>query len=620
MGNNKFEGVRMDRNSPMRQNPATEDCSTKAPPPAKGATTITYGVFTGTSTNNDGGNSLWNNGGQFGGQVSGKGGVRGGGFTTPAEDGSSNSDNHRRSTFGEVNSWGGIRGGRGSRGGRDSARCLSSDASDTGPEKGSEPNGNDNDSGSSRNRENVIEGRGDRSTIDGGSDGFSNSFPDASNDDNLDENHNAGPKVTYVPPPPPEDETSIFSQFQKGVNFDKFDNIQVEVRGRDPPPAIMSFEEAGLCPNLSRNITKSGYKKPTPVQKHSIPIVSTGRDLLACAQTGSGKTAAFLLPILQTLMSDGVTADGFKQIQEPEVIIVAPTRELINQIYLDARKFSYGGCLRPVVVYGGISSAYAIREVMRGCNVLCGTPGRLMDIIGRGKVGVRKLRYLVLDEADQMLDMGFEPAIRSLVGSPGMPPKEERQTLLFSATYPEDIQRLAADFLRTDYIFLAVGQVGGACCDVEQSVIQVTQFSKRDQLVELLQTTGPERTLVFVGSRKKADFIATFLSQVKIPTTSIHGDREQQEREVALHDFRSGKYPVLVATSVAARGLDIEHVQHVVNFDLPSGIDEYVQRIGRTGRCGNTGRAVSFFEPDADTPLAHSLVKVLEGVFTCCFI
>lgn len=365
--------------------------------------------------------------------------------------------------------------------------------------------------------------------------------------------------------------------------------------------------------SLSSNICKSGYVKPTPVQKHGIPIISTGRDLMACAQTGSGKTAAFLLPILQRLISDGVAANGFREIQEPEVIIVAPTRELINQIYLEARKFSYGTCVRPVVVYGGISMAYTIREVMRGCNLLCGTPGRLLDIIGRGMVGLKKLQYLVLDEADRMLDMGFEPEMRRLLGSPGMPPKGERQTLMFSATYPEDIQRLAADFLRTDYIFLAVGQVGGACSDVEQSVIQVTQFSKRDLLVELLQTTGSERTMVFVATKKKADFIATYLSQVKIPTTSIHGDREQREREEALNDFRSGKCPVLVATSVAARGLDIEHVQHVVNFDLPSNIEEYVHRIGRTGRCGNTGQAVSYFEPNADIPLARSLVKVLAG-------
>nr|XP_055063117.1 probable ATP-dependent RNA helicase DDX4 isoform X1 [Misgurnus anguillicaudatus] len=424
---------------------------------------------------------------------------------------------------------------------------------------------------------------------------------------------NAGPKVVYVPPPPPEEESSIFAQFATGINFDKYDDILVDVSGSNPPKAIMTFDEAGLCESLNKNVAKSGYTKPTPVQKHGIPIISAGRDLMACAQTGSGKTAAFLLPILQRLMTDGVAASKFSEVQEPEAIIVAPTRELINQIYLEARKFAYGTCVRPVVVYGGTNTGYTIREVLKGCNVLCGTPGRLLDIIGRGKVGLSKLRYLVLDEADRMLDMGFEPDMRKLVGSPGMPSKEDRQTLLFSATYPEDIQRLAADFLKVDYIFLAVGVVGGACSDVEQSIIQVTQFSKREQLLELLRTTGNERTMVFVGTKRSADFIATFLCQEKIPTTSIHGDREQREREKALSDFRTGQCPVLVATSVAARGLDIEHVQHVVNFDLPSSIDEYVHRIGRTGRCGNIGRAVSFFDPEPDTPLARSLVKVLSG-------
>ncbi|XP_072235512.1 probable ATP-dependent RNA helicase DDX4 [Leuresthes tenuis] len=420
------------------------------------------------------------------------------------------------------------------------------------------------------------------------------------------------PKITYVPPTLPEDEDSIFSHYESGINFDKYDDILVDVSGTNPPQAIVSFDEAALCESLRKNVSKSGYLKPTPVQKHGIPIISAGRDLMACAQTGSGKTAAFLLPILQQLMADGVAASQFSELQEPEAVIVAPTRELINQIFLEARKFSYGTCVRPVVVYGGVSTGHQIREISRGCNVLCGTPGRLLDMIGKGKVGLTKLRYLVLDEADRMLDMGFEPDMRRLVGFPGMPSKEARQTLMFSATYPDDIQRMAADFLKTDYLFLAVGIVGGACSDVEQTFVQVTKFSKREQLLDLLKITGMERTMVFVETKRQADFIATFLCQERIPTTSIHGDREQREREQALADFRSGNCPVLVATSVAARGLDIPDVQHVVNFDLPNNIDDYVHRIGRTGRCGNIGRAVSFYDPEADNQLARSLVTVLS--------
>ncbi|XP_055083537.1 probable ATP-dependent RNA helicase DDX4 [Periophthalmus magnuspinnatus] len=425
------------------------------------------------------------------------------------------------------------------------------------------------------------------------------------------------PRVSYIPPSLPEDEDTIFSHYKSGINFDKYDDITVQVTGKCPsaiaPQAIMSFEEVGLCESLKKNVAKSGYVKPTPVQKHGIPIISAGKDLMACAQTGSGKTAAFLLPILQQLMADGVAASQFSELQEPEVIIVAPTRELISQIYLEARKFAYGTCVRPVVVYGGVSTGYQIRDLCRGCNVLCGTPGRLLDMINRGKVGLTRLRYFVLDEADRMLDMGFEPDMRRLLGSPGMPTKEDRQTLMFSATYPEEIQNLAAAFLKEDYLFLAVGMVGGACSDVQQEFVEVTKFSKKEKLLEVLKVTGTERTMVFVETKRQADFIATFLCQVsQVLTTSIHGDREQREREQALADFRSGKCPVLVATSVAARGLDIPDVQHVVNFDLPNNIDEYVHRIGRTGRCGNIGRAVSFFDPEKDGQLAQSLIAILS--------
>ncbi|XP_062409774.1 probable ATP-dependent RNA helicase DDX4 isoform X2 [Sardina pilchardus] len=555
---------------------------------------------------NDNEKSSWNSGGGGGGGFGGRGGSRGrggggGGFSRSFSSGGDENGN-------DEGGRGGFRGGRGGRGSRGGGGFRDSFNS------GNDENGNDGDSdfgGRGRGR-GGRGGRGRGGFQDGGGDGFQGSGG-GRDGENGGDGENAGPKVIYVPPPPPEEEDAVFSKFQTGINFDKYDDILVDVSGSNPPPAIVTFAEANLCESLSRNVSKSGYVKPTPVQKHGIPIITGGRDLMACAQTGSGKTAAFLLPILQKLMSDGVAASKFSEQQEPEAIIVAPTRELINQIYLEARKFAFGTCVRPVVVYGGISTGHTIREVLKGCNVLCGTPGRLLDIIGRGKVGLSKLRYLVLDEADRMLDMGFEPDMRKLVGSPGMPPKEERQTLMFSATYPEEIQRMAADFLKVDYLFLAVGVVGGACSDVEQLVLEVNQFSKRDQLLEILKTTGNERTMVFVETKRKADFIATFLCQEKLPTTSIHGDREQREREQALCDFRTGKCPVLVATSVAARGLDIEHVQHVVNFDLPSSVDEYVHRIGRTGRCGNTGRAVSFFDAEADTNIARSLVKVLSG-------
>ncbi|KAM4707171.1 putative ATP-dependent RNA helicase DDX4 [Discoglossus pictus] len=428
------------------------------------------------------------------------------------------------------------------------------------------------------------------------------------------EREDMGPKVTYIPPPPPDAEDAIFAHYQTGINFDKYDEILVQVSGEDAPPALLSFEEAKLCDTLNKNIARAGYVKLTPVQKYSIPIILAGRDLMACAQTGSGKTAAFLLPILAQMMSEGVTASHFKELQEPEAIVIAPTRELINQIYLEARKFSFGTCIRPVVIYGGTQTGHSIRQIIQGCNILCATPGRLMDIINREKIGLGNLKYLVLDEADRMLDMGFMPDMEKLISSPGMPQKEQRQTLMFSATYPEEIQRLAAKFLKPSYLFVAVGQVGGACSDVEQTVLEVGQFEKKDKLVEILQDIGNKRTMVFVKTKKKADYIATILCQEQLPTTSIHGDREQREREIALAKFRSGACPIIVATSVAARGLDIENVQHVINLDLPKEIDEYVHRIGRTGRCGNTGKAISFFDrnDNEDIGIARSLVKVLS--------
>uniref|UniRef100_G3PRH4 RNA helicase n=1 Tax=Gasterosteus aculeatus aculeatus TaxID=481459 RepID=G3PRH4_GASAC len=540
-------------------------------------------------TSSDGG--LWNKEiGDFGRGRGGRG--RQGGFQNSFSGGeeTTNDGNSWNSRAGESGASRGRSRGRGFRGGRG------------GGEGFRRGGGGDGDQGARGAFRGGYRGRDEEILTHGGAD----------ESEKRDDTDGERPKVTYVPPTLPEDEDSIFAHYEKGINFDKYDDILVDVSGSNPPQAIMTFEEAALCGTLRKNVNKSGYIKPTPVQKHGIPIISAGRDLMACAQTGSGKTAAFLLPILQQLMANGTAASSFSEQQEPDAIIVAPTRELINQIYLEARKFAFGTCVRPVVVYGGVSTGHQIRDLLKGCNVLCGTPGRLMDVIGKGKVGLAKLRYLVMDEADRMLDMGFEPEMRRLVGSPGMPSRENRQTLMFSATYPEDIQRLAADFLKTDYLFLAVGVVGGACSDVEQTFIQVTKFSKREQLLDLLKTTGTARTMVFVGTKRQADFIATYLCQEKVLTTSIHGDREQREREQALADFRIGKCHVLVATSVAARGLDIPDVQHVVNFDLPNNIDEYVHRIGRTGRCGNTGRAVSFYDPCADNQLARSLVTILS--------
>ncbi|XP_076454089.1 ATP-dependent RNA helicase DDX3Y-like isoform X2 [Babylonia areolata] len=400
-------------------------------------------------------------------------------------------------------------------------------------------------------------------------------------------------------------EQELFGGNNTGINFDKYEDIPVEATGENPPAHVESFEDCQLGEIIRNNIVLSKYNKPTPVQKFALPIVLGKRDLMACAQTGSGKTAAFLLPILNQVYENGPTPDSLQQSQNrgyrrkmfPLALVLAPTRELASQIYDEARKFSYRSRLRPCVVYGGADIGAQMRDLDRGCHLLVATPGRLVDMIERGKIGLDHCKYLVLDEADRMLDMGFEPQIRRIVEKDNMPPTGQRQTLMFSATFPKEIQVLARDFL-DNYIFLAVGRVGSTSENITQKVVWVEESEKRSFLLDLLNAsgTGPESlTLVFVETKKGADSLEQFLLYENYPATSIHGDRSQREREDALRMFRGGDRPILVATAVAARGLDIPNVRHVINFDLPSDIEEYVHRIGRTGRVGNLGLATSFF-------------------------
>ncbi|XP_018411830.1 PREDICTED: ATP-dependent RNA helicase DDX3X isoform X1 [Nanorana parkeri] len=399
-------------------------------------------------------------------------------------------------------------------------------------------------------------------------------------------------------------EQELFSGGNTGINFEKYDDIPVEATGSNCPPHIEIFHDVNMGEIIMGNIALTRYTRPTPVQKHAIPIIIGKRDLMACAQTGSGKTAAFLLPILSQIYADGPGEAVMHQKdngrygrrkQFPLSLVLAPTRELAVQIYEEARKFAYRSKVRPCVVYGGADIGQQIRDLERGCHLLVATPGRLVDMMERGKIGLDYCKYLVLDEADRMLDMGFEPQIRRIVEQDTMPPKGVRQTMMFSATFPKEIQILARDFLE-EYIFLAVGRVGSTSENITQKVVWVEEMDKRSFLLDLLNATGKDSlTLVFVETKKGADALEDFLYHEGYACTSIHGDRSQRDREEALHQFRSGKSPILVATAVAARGLDISNVKHVINFDLPSDIEEYVHRIGRTGRVGNLGLATSFF-------------------------
>ncbi|CAF0767659.1 unnamed protein product [Didymodactylos carnosus] len=410
-------------------------------------------------------------------------------------------------------------------------------------------------------------------------------------------------------------EEELFGIHPAGINFEMYDNIPVETSHMDHQ-SIETFEDCPFGEISKLNIQLSNYGKPTPVQKYAIPTIINRRDLMACAQTGSGKTAAFLLPILHLMFEEGPSKTPLgsyrnQRKQYPLCLILAPTRELASQIYEEARKFSYRSLVRSCVVYGGADIGYQTRDLEKGAHLLVATPGRLNDLIQRGRIGLANIRYLVLDEADRMLDMGFEPQIREIVEKSDMPPTGQRLTLMFSATFPKQIQELARDFLH-DYVFLAIGRVGSTSQNITQKIVWVEEAEKRSFLLDLLNVdAGPDSlTLVFVETKRGADMLDQFLDSNNYFVNSIHGDRSQAQREEALKSFKLGKTPILVATSVAARGLDIPHVKHVINFDLPSDIDEYVHRIGRTGRAGMAGQATSFYN-EKNKNIAIDLLDIL---------
>ncbi|KAG2252258.1 hypothetical protein Bca52824_082394 [Brassica carinata] len=369
-------------------------------------------------------------------------------------------------------------------------------------------------------------------------------------------------------------------QENTGINFEAYEDIPIETSGDNVPPPVNTFAEIDLG------------------------------GLMACAQTGSGKTAAFCFPIISGIMKEQQRVERPRGVRGvyPLAVILSPTRELACQIHDEARKFSYQTGVKVVVAYGGTPVNQQIRELERGVDILVATPGRLNDLLERGRVSLQMVKHLALDEADRMLDMGFEPQIRKIVQQMDMPPPGVRQTMLFSATFPREIQRLASDFL-SNYIFLAVGRVGSSTDLIVQRVEFVHDSDKRSHLMDLLhaQRRMQALTLVFVETKKGADSLENWLCMNGFPATTIHGDRSQQEREMALRSFKTGRTPILVATDVAARGLDIPHVAHVVNFDLPNDIDDYVHRIGRTGRAGNSGLATAFFNDNNTSMANHSL-------------
>jgi ATP-dependent RNA helicase RhlE len=350
---------------------------------------------------------------------------------------------------------------------------------------------------------------------------------------------------------------------------------------------------------LAATVRELGYDKPTPVQEQAIPIVLEGRDLMAGAQTGTGKTAAFALPTLQRLMPFA-SASASPARHPVRVLVLAPTRELAIQVEQSFREYGKNVPLRSTIVYGGADMNAQINELRRGVEVLVATPGRLLDHVQNKTVMFNQVSVLILDEADRMLDMGFLPDIKRIIAL--LPPV--RQNLLFSATFPDEIRTLAKALLRNP----AEVQVAArnAAADLVSHVLHpVAREKKRELLAYLIQTRGLKQVLVFCGTRIGANRLAHQLRRDRIQADAIHGDRSQAEREASLEAFKAGKTAVLVATDVASRGLDIEGLPQVINFDIPRSPEDYVHRIGRTGRAGLTGEAISLVAPDDLDSLAQ---------------
>ncbi|MCX2498771.1 DEAD/DEAH box helicase [Plesiomonas shigelloides] len=361
----------------------------------------------------------------------------------------------------------------------------------------------------------------------------------------------------------------------------------------------MSFSSLNLVAPLLQTLTQLGYHQPTPIQQQAIPLILQGQDILASAQTGTGKTAAFALPIIQRLLEQPAA-------KAPRTLILVPTRELARQVQDNMEAFTQHTALRSVVVYGGACLATQSRELKTGADILIATPGRLLDYLRQGVVHLRDVRFLVFDEADRMLDMGFRDEIRDVVRQVST----ERQTLLFSATLSDDIHRMAGKMLRSPQR-IDISNNSTPIERIEQRVYVVDQERKLGLLAHLLQTESWPQVLVFSRTREGCDKVATWLQQQSIAARPMHADLSQAVRDKALADFAAGEVRVLVATDVAARGLDIAQLACVINLELPFSAQDYVHRIGRTGRAGHSGLAISLYN-DADQRLLTAIEDLLD--------
>ena len=387
--------------------------------------------------------------------------------------------------------------------------------------------------------------------------------------------------------------------------------VEVMEGEEEAPSAIESFEDMSLCRDVMADIKFREYDKPSPIQAQAIPVILSGRDVLGCAETGSGKTAAFSIPMVQHALNQAPLRQG----DGPFAIVMAPTRELAQQIEVEAKTFSRSSKgFRTAIVVGG-TNMHEQRSALRGgVQVIVATPGRLIDHLQQGNTNLSRVSFVVLDEADRMLDMGFEPQIREVLMNLPTP----HQTLLFSATMPSEVEVLASEYLQKP-VKVKVGTTSAPTANVSQHLEKVVDAEKVNRLVAMLigekveaakLGTDMPMTVVFVERKNRADEIAELLNAEGVPSAALHGGRSQGEREAALHDYKTGRCSVLVATDVAARGLDVKGVAHVVNMDLPRSFEDYVHRIGRTGRAGMSGRSTSYYT-DRDSFIVAQIKRAL---------
>ncbi|KAL4880460.1 Phosphomethylpyrimidine kinase-domain-containing protein [Aspergillus karnatakaensis] len=381
---------------------------------------------------------------------------------------------------------------------------------------------------------------------------------------------------------------------------------EMTVQGKNVPRPVETFDEAGFPQYVLSEVKAQGFEKPTSIQSQGWPMALSGRDVVGIAETGSGKTLSYCLPAIVHINAQPLLAPG----DGPIVLILAPTRELAVQIQTEISKFGKSSRIRNTCVYGGVPKGPQIRDLSRGVEVCIATPGRLIDMLEAGRTNLRRVTYLVLDEADRMLDMGFEPQIRKIIGQI----RPDRQTCMWSATWPKEVRQLASDFLN-DYIQVNIGSMDlSANHRITQIVEVISDFEKRDRMLKHLEKIMENRgnkCLVFTGTKRIADEITRFLRQDGWPALSIHGDKQQQERDWVLNEFKTGKSPIMVATDVASRGIDVRDITHVLNYDYPNNSEDYVHRIGRTGRAGAKGTAITFFTTD-NAKQARDLVTILS--------